>query len=321
MKTGTLTSFSEQQIVDCCVGIENTCKGNTLSNGYSTIIQQGGVVPDSVYPYVSGVTGISETCKTDSVNKDTRAKIENFLGVAPNEAAIGNAVVTQPLAAIVATGAMPGWLLYGGGVYSGECGPKPDHGVTIVGYGEDDGQKYWLIKNSWGKKWGEAGFMKLLRSPTPAGQCGINQYPSRPLMAGFNVADYPQNTAVTSGVKMYPKKAWKKRILTLALSACADACQQEAKCQYFSRLGCNKVYDDKTNCELTDMEGVLNDPVVCGDSGALPTKPSVGPGVTTKPIAPPPAPIKRPPPKIKKPTPKPTPKPSPKPSPKPKPKR
>jgi cathepsin X len=37
------------------------------------------------------------------------------------------------------------------------------HEISIVGFGEEDGTPYWLIRNSWGTHWGIDGFMKLVR--------------------------------------------------------------------------------------------------------------------------------------------------------------
>jgi hypothetical protein len=50
-----------------------------------------------------------------------------------------------------------------------------NHAIAIVGYGVSvDGRKYWIIKNSWGKTWGDLGYMKLIRgTESPKGHCGI----------------------------------------------------------------------------------------------------------------------------------------------------
>jgi len=69
---------------------------------------------------------------------------------------------------------------YRSGVYSRKCGTELDHGVLAVGYGNENGQDYYLVKNSWGSSWGEKGFIKLLRSGDGPGECGIHLAASYP---------------------------------------------------------------------------------------------------------------------------------------------
>ncbi|CAF4578473.1 unnamed protein product [Rotaria magnacalcarata] len=48
-----------------------------------------------------------------------------------------------------------------------------DHAMAVVGYGYDDALKssYWIIKNSWGTKWGEHGYLRLAKDA--GNMCGV----------------------------------------------------------------------------------------------------------------------------------------------------
>ena len=71
--------------------------------------------------------------------------------------------------------------LYKKGIYDQPCADNLDHGVLVVGFGEEDGKKFYIIKNSWGPDWGENGYIRLLRNDNDdEGLCGIRMFASYP---------------------------------------------------------------------------------------------------------------------------------------------
>merc|ERR1712151_224845 len=60
---------------------------------------------------------------------------------------------------------------YAGGIYHHVTGEMAGgHAIKIVGWGVEDGTKYWKIANSWNPYWGEKGYFRIKRGDN---ECGI----------------------------------------------------------------------------------------------------------------------------------------------------
>lgn len=60
---------------------------------------------------------------------------------------------------------------YKSGVYKHTTGGfLGGHAVEMIGWGTENGEDYWLIKNSWNEEWGDGGLFKIARG---VNECGI----------------------------------------------------------------------------------------------------------------------------------------------------
>jgi C1A family cysteine protease len=175
IKTGRLTSLSEQQLVDCSGSYGNYgCSGGLMDSAFKYIVANDGLCSEASYPY----TAADGTCKSTCSKVST---ITGYQNVASNdEDALQAAVAKQPVSVAIEADQFA-FQFYSGGVFSASCGTNLDHGVLVVGYGSENGKDYWKVKNSWGSSWGLNGYILMEKGASKFGLCGIAMQPSYPI--------------------------------------------------------------------------------------------------------------------------------------------
>jgi cathepsin H len=182
LATGRLVSLSEQQLVDCAGAFNNHgCNGGLPSQAMEYIHYAGGLEPEADYAY----KGKDGACKFNPSKAAARILAVKNISQG-DEAGLLTAVGTVGPVAIAFDCGPGGFQHYKAGVFDGENCPtspqKVNHAVLAVGYGHDSktGKDYWLVKNSWGPKWGMEGYFQILRGEN---KCGLADCASYPVMA------------------------------------------------------------------------------------------------------------------------------------------
>lgn len=144
------TWLSPEQLVDCD-NRSSGCNGGWPENAYSYVQKAGGIEADSTYPY-SAYNGRSGSCKANS--KNFKVSVQSYHTVKGETNMANHVLGTGPLAVCVDAST---WSSYRGGIMS-SCGRNVNHAVQAVGV---DTSSYWKVRNSWGKTWGESGYIRL----------------------------------------------------------------------------------------------------------------------------------------------------------------
>jgi Papain family cysteine protease len=177
----TLADLSVQELVDCDTAIDDGCiGGNPLLAFY--YIHRYGLSSSSAYPYL----GKENLCRRS--NQKPIAAVEAW-GLLTSNHEDNMEMVLRDIGpvAVGLNGADPTFLAYKGGVFDlSDCDQLANHAMLIVGYGQDerdDGTpvKFWIARNSWGRGWGEDGYVRIKRGSggkAVPGVCGIASNPS-----------------------------------------------------------------------------------------------------------------------------------------------
>ncbi|KAH9319125.1 hypothetical protein KI387_020894, partial [Taxus chinensis] len=153
--TGKLISLSEQQL-DACVKENHGCSAGTEGAGFNYIISNDGIATEADYPYTGGRGVCNKT-----LERKHAVTINGYINVpSRDEKSMKTFVAQQPVSADIDASGRD-WSAYKSGIFSGKCGTRVNHGVTIIGYGSEHGMDYWIVKVSWGRKWGEGGCVEM----------------------------------------------------------------------------------------------------------------------------------------------------------------
>jgi len=166
--------LSPQQITDCSSNGNNGCNGGNFPPSIRYILGQNGKIATlASYPYV----GKKQTCKTSGINQINLGNTQYGAIPEGDEKTMAQALVDYGPLFIGLDADSKLFMFYKSGVLSIDRCPNRrqdmDHALVAVGYGYDTTLKtsYWIIKNSWGEKWGENGYLRLAKDK--GNMCGI----------------------------------------------------------------------------------------------------------------------------------------------------
>ena len=174
--TGNLTSLSEQNLVDCSGEYGNYgCDGGWPEAAMRYVVANG-VDTETSYPY----TAQDGTCNFNKSNIGSHlTRTVNITNGSMTELYHSIATV-GPIS--IAIDAEYNFQLYSSGIYTDHSCSKDqlDHAVLAVGYDSIEGNKYIIVKNSWGSSWGMDGYIYM--NSDIDNMCGMATSASYPLI-------------------------------------------------------------------------------------------------------------------------------------------
>jgi cathepsin C len=179
------TIMSGQDVLSCS-RTNQGCEG-----GYPFLVgkhaAEYGLVPEACVPYKASDIDCDSVQFTSSSCANRRYFARNYRYVGGYYGSCNELLMMKEIMrngpVIVAFQAPSSLFYYNGGIFTG---PPPkhegktengvryweqtNHAVVAMGWGEENGHKYWIIKNTWGPRWGEKGYFRIQRGTD---ECGL----------------------------------------------------------------------------------------------------------------------------------------------------
>jgi len=162
-------ALSPQMLVNCGPG---SCKGGNSHMVYAWLNTKGGVTDETCQPYQAkskkcNAMNICRDCKHSggcyAVKNPSKYKVSQYGFVKGEKNMMAEIKSRGPISCRQAV--TKAFFAYKGGIFKDTSGDTfPRHATSVTGWGKSaSGQKYWIVRNSWGTYWGENGYFKIAK--------------------------------------------------------------------------------------------------------------------------------------------------------------
>lgn len=138
-------------------------------------VEKYGQVLEHDYPYTSGRSDSAGHCKSNHYTKQVFVSHVEY--VKPESVSELMAAIAAGPTSVSVDAKSDLFKHYHSGILnSKDCGTHTDHAINAVGYAEESGQKYYIIRNSWGTGYGDHGYLKIA-AVDGDGICAVQDHP------------------------------------------------------------------------------------------------------------------------------------------------
>lgn len=162
--TGKLIKFSEQNLLDCSGGgayNNSGCRGGTVSESLKFVSDNNGIDTEPSYPYHGND---NSTCRSNAIQ--TNFTIKSINRITPGqEWLLQTTIASVGPVTVHFDASLESFQFYSSGIYYDYACSKTNgnHYGLAVGYGTEHKLGYYIVKNSFGKAWGENGYIRMAR--------------------------------------------------------------------------------------------------------------------------------------------------------------